>query len=282
MGREAERGRLAGFAADVRRGPAVLVLEGVVGIGKTALWHEARRAATGDGLRVLSCRAVEAEAQLSFSGLADLLEPVSNAALAGLPEPQRHALEVALQRAEAHGRPAAPLAIGLGVLGALRSLAADQPVMVAVDDVPGLDGDSARALGFVLRRLDRERIGALLTRRVDPEPEQPLPALAEGLPEGRVQRLSLGSLTPDELGRLVRGRLEVALTKGELLRLHRVCGGNPLFALELVRNAGTRGGRLLPREALPVPQSLRALVRDRLERLSRGARAAALVASNLA
>ena len=156
VGREAEWGQLAGFADDVRRGPAVLVLEGAAGIGKTALWNASRRAAAMDGFLVLSCRAVEAEAQLSFSGLASLLEPVSGAALAGLPEPQRHAVEAALQRAEARGPSAPPLALSLGVLGALRFLAVDQPVLVAVDDVADLDGGTERVLGFLLRRLEQE------------------------------------------------------------------------------------------------------------------------------
>src|SRR6516165_7240033 len=89
---------------------------------------------------------------MSFAGLADLVEGAGPAVLAGLPVPQRHALEVAVRRAEPEGAPPEPLAIAAGLLGALRVAAGAGPVLVAVDDLPWLDGASAAALGFAARR----------------------------------------------------------------------------------------------------------------------------------
>jgi hypothetical protein len=47
-------------------GPSALVIDGEPGIGKTTLWRWGLENAERLGLRVLSCRAAEAEAKLSF------------------------------------------------------------------------------------------------------------------------------------------------------------------------------------------------------------------------
>ena len=108
--------------------PRALVLTGEPGIGKTTLWETVLAAASNRGLRVLAARAGEAEARLSFVGLADLLDDVASDELAALPSPQRRALEIALLRAEPTGTPPGEQAIALGILNALRSLAARAPL----------------------------------------------------------------------------------------------------------------------------------------------------------
>ncbi len=75
-----------------------LVLEGEPGIGKTTISSEAIDRATGLGYQVLSARATRSETQLALTGVADLLTPVDPAVFRTLPEPQRHALDVALLR----------------------------------------------------------------------------------------------------------------------------------------------------------------------------------------
>jgi predicted ATPase len=71
VGRAAELARFAEVVARVEAGePWLVVIEGDPGVGKTAL---ARRCLTGvSGLRVLSARADQAEAELDF-GLVDQL-----------------------------------------------------------------------------------------------------------------------------------------------------------------------------------------------------------------
>ena len=123
VGREREIAVLEDFVqADLGR--VALVLTGGPGIGKTTLWEAGVVAARERGLRVLSARASEAEARLSFAGLIDLLDGVGGEELAALPAPQLHALEVALLRMEATDVPPEPGAIALGFLNALRALAA--------------------------------------------------------------------------------------------------------------------------------------------------------------
>ena len=77
VGREAEVSRVAEIVARVEAGqPWLVAIEGDPGMGKTAL---ARRCLTGAaGLRVLSARADQAEADLDFGdylGMADALGP---------------------------------------------------------------------------------------------------------------------------------------------------------------------------------------------------------------
>ena len=144
---------------------AALVLEGEPGIGKTSLWELGLARGEERGLRVLSTRASEAETGLPFAAVIDLLDGVTDEDLAGVPAPQLHALNVALYRSEPLERAAEPQAISLGLLTALRLLAADDELLVAIDDVQWLDQPSDDALAYVARRLSAEPISFLLARR---------------------------------------------------------------------------------------------------------------------
>src|SRR6266702_3712880 len=168
VGREQELGLLHEFLEDAKGEPQALLLEGDAGIGKTTLWKAAADDAEGLGFRRLASRPGSGEAQLSFAGPTDLLEPVIDE-LPGVPPPQRQALEVALLRASSDGPPPEPRAIALAFLGAIRSLAEQRPVLVAVDDVQWLDGPSADALAFAARRFDSMPVALLVARRVGPD-----------------------------------------------------------------------------------------------------------------
>ena len=280
VGRERELSCLESFLDAVPAGPVGLLLEGEAGVGKTTLWKEAVAAGSGRSYRVLSCRPVESEAQLAFAALGDLLEEVPEETTAGLPAPQRRALDVALLRAEAEGPAALPRAVSLSVLGVLRALALESPVVVAVDDVQWLDRPSAAALEFVVRRLKQEPIGLLVSKRGEATGDFPL-GFDRAFPEGRVDRLLVGPLDLDALDRLLRARLEAQFPRPALAELHASSGGNPFFALEMARAVLQREPQLGPGEPLPVPDSLRVLVRERLAGLPRAAREVALVVSVL-
>ena len=86
-------------------------------------------------------------------------------ALAPLSAAQHRALSRALVLGEDEGPPPDPHAIGLALLNALRALADELPVVVAVDDVQWLDPASATGLAYAGRRLRFERVGVLLSRR---------------------------------------------------------------------------------------------------------------------
>jgi DNA-binding CsgD family transcriptional regulator len=263
VGRAAELQQVGELLADEARSARALVLIGDAGVGKTTIWEEGVRLADERGLRVLAARPAEGEAALPFAGLGDLLGPVVDAI--ELPRPQRLALERALQRADAD-EPADRLAVSRAALGLLQGLARDGPLVVAVDDVQWLDTPTEHVLAFALRRLADVPARALIARRSEGGP----PPL--GLE--RATQVTVEPLPAGELGALLRGRLALDLPRPRLLELHRACGGNPFYALEI--------GRALLREPrpagrLPVPDSLGELLRLRLDTLSADAREAALL-----
>jgi hypothetical protein len=139
LGREPELALLDEFLRSAGS-PKAVVLRGEPGIGKTSLWEAGVALGRKHGLRVLRARGSGAETGLSFAALIDLLDGVDLQELDGLPAPQRNALEVVLLRAASMDTPPEAHAIAIGLLNALRSLAAGAPLLVAVDDLQWLDG----------------------------------------------------------------------------------------------------------------------------------------------
>src|SRR6185312_7986860 len=224
LGRGAELQQVGALLADETRAARALVLTGDAGVGKTTIWESGVRLAAERGLRVLAARPAEAEAALPFAGLGDLLDSVVDAV--ALPRPQRAALDRALQRADAH-EPADRLAVSRAALGLLRGLARDGPLVVAVDDVQWLDAPTEHVLAFALRRLADVPARALIACRGAGGPA-PL-----GLRDA--VQVGVDPLPASELGALLQERLGLDLARPRLLELHRACGGNPLFALEIGR-----------------------------------------------
>lgn len=278
IGRSEEHRAVRAFLSDILDGPAALVLAGEPGIGKTVIWAASlEEVAQGFGC-VLSHRGLEAEATLSFAGLSDLLEPVFEQTASLLPVPRRRALEVALLLTEPGETALDARAVGLALLDVLRLLAEHEPVVVAIDDVQWLDGPSAGALQLALRRLRTERIGFLATLREAPGAAVPF-ELERSFPEGRLRELSLGPLSLVDLHHLLRDRLELELTRPQLVRVQEAAGGNSFYALELGRELKRQAVKLDPGEPLPVPGSLTKLLGARLARLSAPSRDVLLTAA---
>jgi len=265
VGREAELAVLHEFL-ERDGGARALVVTGDAGIGKTTLWETGVRSALERGFRVLRTRASSAEAQLAFTGLADLLDGIDSDELARIPAPQRHGLEVAVLRAEPGSAGPEASAIALGLLNAMRSVAGEQPLLVAVDDVPWLDAPSVDALAFAARRLESDPIVLLLARRPGP------PSVIERALVARpIDCLEVGPLSYGAIRRLLSERLDLVLPRHLLRRLVDSTLGNPLYALELGREFGERG---LPAfgEDLPVPDAIEDLLGTRVGRLPPPAR----------
>ena len=148
FGRATELSEIERFLATPGTLPGALLLEGEAGIGKTTLWRRGVAGARERSWRVLSCAPAESEVTLSFAGLADLLDGGFDEVAASLPAPQRRALRVALALEDSGGTPAERRTVSAGFLQALRTLAEDGPVLVAVDDVQWLDRPSTSVLEF--------------------------------------------------------------------------------------------------------------------------------------
>lgn len=278
IGRETERAAGEQFLDSLPSGPACLLLEGEAGVGKTTVWQAVAAAASSRGYRVCSCRPAASEATLSFGALSDLLEGVGGDALPLLPVPQRRALEAALLLIEPNGYTADWRAVGTGLRGILEFLALDGPVVVAVDDVQWIDRPSARALEFAARRVSDRPIGFLLAARTPDQASVPF-ALDRALPEGPLQRLTLGPLSAGALYQVIRSRLGAHLSRPTLLRIEEASGGNPFYALEIARTLLGTERRLGPGEPLPLPPLLTALVAERIRTLSPATRKTLLVAA---
>ncbi len=264
VGRDAEVAAAGGWVDLLADGPSGLVIEGEAGIGKTRVWIKAIGLAAERGVRLLVARPVEGELALGYAGLGDLLHDVSGQPIAELPEPQARALLAALSLGAAP-ESTDPLLVARATLSLLRLLAAEAPVVLAIDDAQWLDAPSVRALAFVTRRLRDEPVGVALTvRDPDRDPLDLAKAMGERCIGVRLDGLSFGAI-----GHLVRTRVTPEIPRRRLLDIYERSGGNPFFALELARAGPETDG---------LPRTLHDLVVRRLDEAVAGRSAIELLA----
>lgn len=260
IGRAAECREIEQLIAGARVGAAgVLLVTGEPGIGKTTLLDEAARLA--GGLRILRARGTEAERELPFAALLQLLRPALPS-LDRIPGPQRSALAsaLALDPGPDAGSPADRFAVGAATLSLICRYAEDAPLALIVDDAHLLDRPSAEALLFAARRLVADPIVMLIAARS----HEPHPFDAD------LPRLQLDGIPLEDARQMVGHHLAE--------ELHRAVAGNPLALLELADDPD-RVHRMPPGVPVPVPAMLTEAFAARANRLSPDARAALLVAS---
>ena len=278
VGRERELSVARQFVSDaVAGGPASLVLEGVAGIGKTAIWSRVVQDARAEGVAVRVCRCSESDAAFAFAGLADLLDGLDPAVSAGLPVVQQQALSAALLLSAGSAGALGSRVMGVAVLGVLRALARSGPLVLAIDDVQWLDRSSRNVLSFALRRLVDEPVRLIVSCRTG-ELATEVDQVQLGVPG---QRLSVGPVSIGILQRIVTTQLGQSFSRPTLTRLHQATGGNPMVCLEMARALQRRGREPEVGEPLPIPADLRVLVTERLRGLSERARQLLLVTAAL-
>jgi len=205
-GREGDTRRIDSLIESARVGRSgALVLRGAYGIGKTELLRHAIGRARG--MTVLFARGLEAETQLAFSTLADVLRPILGL-LDEIPDPQATALAGVL------GLGPAVAVEGFVMCAATHSLlsaaASRQPVLVAVDDWQWVDDASRQALLFAARRLDSERVALLIALTEDPAQR----LLATGLDDLVVSAPDRDRSVTEGVRELTPHELELALLVG--------------------------------------------------------------------
>ena len=282
VGRETELAAISAFLDDRDALPFGLHIEGAAGIGKTTVWRAGVDAALERGYRVLSCRPAGTEVHLLFSGLSDLLLNNLGDALAALPPPQRRAIEAVLLLDERAGSGADDRAVAAGVLGLLRELARERPLLLAIDDAQWLDPSSVTVVEYALRRLRGSPVAVLDARRVDPLGPPPTREANRGLDLARAlerppHRLPIGPLSVGAIHHIIRLHTGQSLPRPLQRRIHEASGGNPLYALELARAVGERQGRWESGEPLALGSTIHDLLASRFAVLDEQTRAGLFV-----
>ena len=238
VGRQDEERTLGALVAGARLGHSgVLVLVGEAGIGKSTLL--AQVADTAHGCRVLRVTGIEAERDLPFAGLAQLLRPLIGE-LDRLPEPQAQALGVALALRE--GGDVDRFAVSAAVLTLVTRAGEERPVAILVDDAHLLDRPSADVLTFVARRLLADAVVLVATVRTGERGW-----VYDGLPV-----LDLTGLDEVAAAALAATSSSVPLSTQQTLRITELAGGNPLAIRALAGRPETLDG-LTPGLPVPVP-----------------------------
>ena len=265
IGRECERRLIEPLLSGVRVGESgVLVITGEAGIGKSALLNWVAQAI--EGMTTLRATGIEAEQEVPFGGLLQLLRPFLQL-IDALPAPQADALAGALAlRAGSSGD---RFAVGAGTLGLICRAAEGRPLALLIDDSHLLDRPSAEALAFAGRRLLADQVLLVATVRTG----EPCAFVDAGL-----RTLTVRGLDKRAASELVAGRSPAPLSAALVDRLYLATGGNPLALLALSSDPVPWQGQP-PDAPIPVPAAIARAVARETNRLDPSARTAILVAA---
>jgi DNA-binding CsgD family transcriptional regulator len=241
-----------------------MVVLGEPGIGKTALLEQA--VGSAGGFVVLRARPLEAESDLAFAGLADVVRPILHLR-ERIPAPQAAALGGAL----ALGPPAPGdrFAVGAATLSLLAAAAEESPVLVIVDDAHWLDTPSRQALIFAGRRLGSEGVLLLLGMRE-----------RDWIRDAGIDTLELHGLSRKDATDLVDSAA-AGVDPAVCERLVAETRGNPLAILEAIAtlNEGELRGTVPIAHPLAVGASLEQAFAQQLDGLPQDTRRALLIAA---
>jgi DNA-binding CsgD family transcriptional regulator len=244
--REQELAILDELVHRVRAGDSALALvEGPAGIGKSRLLLAARELGRAAGLRTLAARGSDLERGLPFGMVRQLFEP----ALADPDDRGRWLSGSAVAAARVFdpaevGNPFADAGFSVlyGLSWLTANIAADGPLLLAIDDLQWCDHASLRFIAYLMGRF--ETLGVLVAttvRQGEPDVDSSLlgeierdPAVVSIRPRG----LSQGAATE-----LVRRRLGDDPEPSFAKACHRATGGNPLLLLELLKTMRMEGVR---------------------------------------
>ena len=228
IGRNDEVARIDAVLDRVREHGGALLIRGEPGIGKSALLDQARGRASALGARILATVGVESESELAFAGLHQLLAPIRSR-MAGLPNPQREALDAAFGVNDLIEPD--PFRVALAAYRLISDAADSSALLLIADDAHWLDRSSLEVLTFLARRLDNEPVVLLAALR---------DGFSTALEEAGLPILELDRLSASDSEKLL-DRVASGLPVDVHSRVLAEAAGNPLGLVELARSRPETG-----------------------------------------
>jgi DNA-binding SARP family transcriptional activator/tetratricopeptide (TPR) repeat protein len=255
IGREREFSVLYDAWLEARRkNPRIVVVTSDPGVGKTTLVNALASTCQMDGAVVARAQAYDAERELPFAVLAELVKQLATQRAIGSADPEalseltRVTPEV-VKAFPGVPKPAdwspelTPLRIADAFLKTVTAAAADSPVMLVVDDLHAADNASTAILHSVARKLSQARVLLIITARTNELRLSGAPwALTSDTRIDGMQTLELDVLAARAVHELIR-RLTMKSSRVQppVDRISRASGGNPL-AVELLTREWTEHG----------------------------------------
>jgi DNA-binding CsgD family transcriptional regulator len=237
--RESQLASFRSMVDDVVGGQGgVALIEGTAGVGKSRLLAEAASHAEGRGAVVLRARGAEFEVEFPFGVVRQLFETtvaepeLEQWAFAGAAAPARPVLAAAGDEVsdDAGG---ASFAVLHGLFWLTLNLAADRPLVLALDDLHWSDRSSLRFVAYLARRLEGLAILVIgAVRSGEPGTDRAL--LADVRHGSGAVSLRLEPLSAAGSRELVRARLGAGAEDSFCAACHSATGGNPLLLRQLV------------------------------------------------
>ena len=280
VGREDELRRLRRITRSLE-GPAVVHLEGEAGVGKTRLVQELTEILDLDGFRLVRSRCWEAEADVPYSAVAEALEPSlgPERPSGGASESLQLARSALFPRSQEPGSLASDREalkelrrrVFEEVTCFVRDLVGDRPALWVVEDIQWIDRTSASLFHYLLRRLSDVPLLMVFTSRPSLDRDH---GLARYLARpSDVEHVALEPLDRAYVRELLNAAAGDALSEEAEARIAALSGGNPYFALELLRihedrsEGGTEDETDVPGRDL-VDDRLETVLRERLTSVS--------------
>ena len=305
IGREREFSVLRDAWLEARqRQPRVVVITGDPGLGKTTLTNTFAASCQMEGAVVARAQAYDAERDLPFAVLAELVKQlVQQKAVGGAdPEALGELTRVCAEVAQVYpGVPKpvdwspeiTPIRLADAFLKTVTAAAEEGPVVVVVDDLHAADNATTGILHILARKLTGTRVLLILTARSSElRVTVAQAALAEDQTVKGMRQMDLESLTPDEsralVKRLGRGESRATVPIDRILHASR---GNPLAIELLTREWLAHGERSLlaeidavdtwPPPSIGIPRAIADVFKRNVSRIDSPARAALNLAAIL-
>ncbi len=299
IGREAEFSALYDAWLAVRhRQPRVMVLLGDPGIGKTTLTNAFVSSCQMEGGVIARAQAYDAERELPYAVLAELVRQLTQQRAIGAAEPEalaelsRLTPEIfkafpGVEKPSEWPPEVVPLRLADSFLKAVTAAAEENPVVLVVDDVHAADNASVAIVHLLARKLEGLRLLLILTARSgDIRTTTAARALVTDSSIEALGTIELDTLSVEASTVLVArvGAKGIARWgEAPIAKIVRAGAGNPLALELLTREWVANGGDSLigqleslntvPASSLSLPQAIRAVVERQTQQLDEKTRA---------